>query len=104
MQVVELKGESITLGGPVLVNIPRLEITTREKLDRALQQRRWHVVMVLSFVLASEWMILRAYNARDAMQRALSIPAERIELRHKEKYWGATSEDEIVITPIKPRP
>ena len=47
MQVVELKGESITLGGPVLVNIPRLEITTREKLDRALQQRRWHVVMVL---------------------------------------------------------
>jgi hypothetical protein len=38
------------------------------------------------------------------MQRALSIPAERIELRHKEKYWGATSEDEIVITPIKPRP
>jgi hypothetical protein len=30
-------------------------------------------------------------------QRALSIPAERIELRHKEKYWGATSEDEIVI-------
>ena len=29
MQVVELKGESITLGGPVLVNIPRLEITHR---------------------------------------------------------------------------
>ena len=98
MSHVVLKAESFVGASPILVTVSEFRVTTKEKLDHAIRERRWPSALFLGVVFLSELVAMYATH------RAFSTPADRIEWRQKLQFRDITLENEIIVDRIKKRP